>query len=155
MINRTVEKVLSILSLVFTTLALIPSFILVIFGKAFSTTGELRQELEAEVFADPTLEPEEAQMVLSILDSVGGFGWFIVIVLLISLVATIIGMVAIWNNKNPKLAGIMFIIAGLFVFVLSPTSIALYVAAILSFTKKPTYNPTESSFEATDLMRPL
>ncbi len=157
MINRTAEKVLSIVSLVFTALALLPSFILVIFGKALSD-GEIRRELEADVYADPTLEPEEAQMVLSILDSVSGFGWFIVIVLFISLIATIVGMVSIWNNKNPKLAGIMFIIAGLFVFIISPTSIMLYIAAILSFTKKPPYQPSESSFveeNFDDSMRPL
>ena len=35
-----------------------------------------------------------------------------------------------WNNKNPKLAGKTFILAGLFAFVLSPTSILLLILLV-------------------------
>ena len=63
--------------------------------------------------------------------------WLIIIGLIISLILTIIGIVNIWKNKNPKLAGTMFIIAGLSAGILSLTSILLYIAGILCFTKKP------------------
>lgn len=155
--SRTPERVLSIISLVFTALALIPSFLIVGLGKAL-TQSEIREELESELLADPQLTGEETDMILSMFGSFSGFGWFFVIVLLISLIATIVGMVSIWNNKNPKLAGIMFIIAGLFALVLSPTSIMLYVAAILCFTKKSPQLPTDDSFVESnydDSMRPL
>lgn len=155
--NRTPERVLSIISVIFTALALIPSFIIVALGKAISQ-GELREEIEMDLLNDPELSGEETDMVLSILESVSGFGWFFVVVFLISLIATIVGMVAIWNNKNPKLAGIMFIVAGLFALVLSPTSIMLYIAAILCFTKKPPQLPEEDTFMENnydDSMRPL
>lgn len=158
MIKRTAEKVLSIISLIFTVIAVLFSFIFVVFGKVL-TEDAVRQELEAEIYADdPSLDPTEVQMILEILGSISGFGWFSVIVLLISLIATIVGMVSIWNNKNAKLAGIMFIIAGLFAFVLSPTSIMLYVAGILCFVKKPPHTPSaplegEGSYD--DSMRPL
>lgn len=155
--SRTPERVLSIISVVFTALALIPSFLIVAFGKALSQ-GEIRKEIEMELLTDPELTGDETDIILSMFESISGFGWFFVVVLLISLVATIIGMVSIWNNKNPKLAGIMFIIAGLFALVLSPTSIMLYVAAILCFTKKSPHLPTEDSFVDSnydDTMRPL
>lgn len=155
--NRTPERILSIISVIFTALALIPSFLVVAFGKALSD-GEIREEIEMDLLNDPELTGEETDMVLSILESISGFGWFFVFVFLISLIATIVGMIAIWNNKNPKLAGIMFIIAGLFALVLTPTSIMLYIAAILSFTKKPPHLPEEDAFiesHSDDTMRPL
>lgn len=157
MIKRTAEKVLSIISLIFTVIALLFSFLFVAFGK-FLTEDAVRQEIEAEIYADdPSLDPTEVQMILEVLGSVSGFGWFSVIVLLISLIATIVGMVSIWNNKNAQLAGIMFIIAGFFAFVLSPTSIMLYVAGILCFVKKPPHTPAplESEDVYDDSMRPL
>ena len=61
------------------------------------------------------------------------------------------------NNKNPKLAGIMFILAGLFAFVLSLTSILLYIAGILCFTRKAplTDETTFVENQYDDTLRPL
>ena len=83
--------------------------------------------------------------------------WLIIIGLIISLVLTIIGIVNIWNNKNPKLAGIMFIIAGVFGGILSLPSILLYIAGILCFTKKPplTDEPQFMDDQYDGTMRPL
>lgn len=152
--NRTAERVLSIISLVLTVLALIPGFLLVVFGKALSE-GPFREEIEMELISDPEFSIEEADFMLSMLEWVGGFGWFAVVVLIISLIVTIVGITAIWNNKNPKLAGIMFIIAGLFAFVLSLGSILLYVAAILCFTKKAPAQPVIAEENNDEAMRPL
>ena len=81
-----------------------------------------------------------------------------IIVMIISVVLNIIGIVNIWNNKNAKLAGIMFIIAGVVGGLLSLSSILLYIAAILCFTKKPPlqddpYVGDQSSGDG--MMRPL
>ncbi|AOV06651.1 DUF4064 domain-containing protein [Sporosarcina ureilytica] len=155
--KRTAEKVLSIISLVFTVLSIAGSFIFVGIMKAF-TNGALRSEIEMELYADPELTVEDVDMILSVIEYFEGFSWFIVVVLVISLIATIIGMIFMWKEKNPKLAGILFIVAGLFAFILSPTSIMLYIAAILCFTRKPPLATNETSFvdnHYDDSMRPL
>lgn len=154
--NRTAERVLSIIALVFTALALIPSFLLILFGKMLSDEN-IQNEVTMDLKSDPQFTSEDVDIVLSLLDGVGTMswlGWGLVFTLIISIVMTIIGMVAIWNNKNPKLAGIMFIVAGLFAFVLSLGSILLYIAAILCFTKKaPTPPMVEEVYDGD--MRPL
>lgn len=152
--KRTAEKVLSVISLVLTVLALIPSFLLVAFGKAI-TDGTFRDELEMELISDPELATEDVDFILSILEGVGGIGWLFVAAFLICVILTIIGIVAIWKNKNPKLAGTMFIIAGLVSFVLSLGSILLYIAAILCFTKKEPTQTVIAEENHDNTMRPL
>ena len=155
--KRTAEKALSIISAVFTTISIILSIIGLFFWKAFTSDPVLRREAEMELLADPTLAPGDVEAIFLILDFMEGFGWFIVVVFMISLIMNIIGIVNIWNNKNPKLAGIMFIIGGLLAGILSLTSILLYIAGILCFTRKPplTNDPTfvEQNYDGT--MRPL
>ncbi len=156
--QRTAEKVLAIISLVFTILTLIGSFFLVSFIKLFNAEGTLGEEVRMTLFTDPAFSDEEVELILSSMDVLSSFSWIVVVLLVISIVATIIGMVYMWNNKNPKLAGIMFIIGGLFAFAISLMAILLYAAAILCFTRKPPYNDlndsyTENNYE--DSMRPL
>ena len=155
--KRTAEKVLSIISLIFTVLGIIGSFFLVGFMKLVNG-GEIGDEIEMELFSDPSMTPADVEGVLLFFDFLEGFSWFFVVVLIISLIATIVGMVFMWNDKNAKLAGIMFIVAGLFAFLISPTSIMLYVAAILCFTRKPPLDGENQSFvqeNYDDSMRPL
>lgn len=155
--KRTAEKVLSIIGVVFTALSIIGSFMFLLFVKTVTSDGTIRRELEMDFYADPEFSTEDVEMIMWFIDFLEGFGWFLVIVLIISLITTIIGIVFMWNNKNPKLAGIMFIIGGLFAFILSPTSILLYIAGILCLTKKPPLND-ETVFvddHSGDTMRPL
>lgn len=152
--NRTAERVLSVIGLIFTILGLIPGALLVVFGKAFSD-GVVRSEVEMDLLTDPTLGAEDVELILSIFEMVGGLGWLFVAVSVISIVVTIIGIVSIWNSKNPKLAGAMFIIGGLFSFVLSLGSILLYIAAVLCFTKKTQGKPSMTETFDGDSMRPL
>lgn len=155
--KRTAEKVLSIISLVFTVLGIIGSFFFVGLTKLM-TGGEIGEEIEMELFADPELTAQDIEEILFLFDFLEGFSWFFVAVLIISLIATIIGMVFMWKDKNPKLAGVMFIVAGLFALIISPTSIMLYIAAILCFTRKPPLSEDGQSFvegNYDDSMRPL
>lgn len=154
--KRTAEKVLSIISAVFTLLFIIASFAFAAFLKAILSDGTLRSEMESEFLADPTLGAEDVDMVFGMFDMFADFSWLFVIVFVISFIATIVGIIFIWNNKNPKLAGIMFILAGLFAFVLTPTSILLYIAGILCFTRKAplTDDPTFGN-QYEDTLRPL
>jgi magnesium-transporting ATPase (P-type) len=134
--KRTAEKVLSIISAVFTLLGIIGFFVFAAFMKVALSDGTIRNQMEAEFLADPTLGAEDVDLFFGMIEGFADFSWLFVIVLVISLIATIVGIIFIWNNKNPKLAGAMFILAGLFAFVLSLSSILLYIAGILCFTRK-------------------
>lgn len=155
--KRTAEKVLSIISAVFTLLFIIGGFAFAAFMKVALTDEAIRSEMEAGFLADPSLGAEDVDMFFGMIEGFADFSWFFVIVLVISLIATIVGIIFIWNNKNPKLAGTMFILAGLFAFVLSPTSILLYIAGILCFTRKAPLadDTTFIGNQYDDTLRPL
>lgn len=156
--QRTAEKVLAIISLVFTILTLIGSFFLVSFIKLFNAEDALGEEVRMKLFNDPAFSDEEVELILSSMDALSSFSWIVVVVLVISIVATIVGMIYVWNNKNPKVAGMMFIIGGLFAFAISLMAILLYAAAILCFARKPPVNDVNDSYSENnyeDSMRPL
>ena len=118
----------------------------------------IKSDFERDMLTDPTMTQADLDAIYSIFTFMGGFIWLIIIGMIISVVLTIIGTVNIWNNKNAKLAGIMFIIAGVLGGLLSLSSILLYIAAILCFTKKPplqddSYVSDQSSGDG--MMRPL
>jgi hypothetical protein len=96
-----------------------------------------KQEFELSILSDPTMTDADLDAMYTIFNIMGGFIWLIIIGMIISIVLNIVGIVNIWKNKNAKLAGIMFIIAGVVGGLISLPSILLYVAAILCFTKKP------------------
>jgi uncharacterized membrane protein len=156
-VNRTAEKVLSIISAVLTVIGIILSFISLAFFNYLKSDPMIRQDIEAELLADATLSPTDVDMFYTIFDFIGGFMWLIIIGLLISLILIIIGLVNIWKNKNPKVAGTLFIIAGLLGGILNLTSILLYIAGILCFTKKPpvTHEPQFVDDKYDGTMRPL
>lgn len=135
--NRTAEKVLGIIGLVFTVFGVIASIFGAVIFNMFSSDPTLRGEMEMDLYSDPAFTKADVDMVFTVFDSLGGFLWLGVVFLVISLIVTIIGLIKIWNNKNPKLAGIMFILGGLTGGILSLTSILLYIAGILCLTKKP------------------
>ncbi|QTD39606.1 DUF4064 domain-containing protein [Sporosarcina sp. Te-1] len=157
--NRTAEKVLSIIAVVLTAIGTIGAFFGVGILNLITNDPSFRRDLELDLLSDPTYTSEDVELVFSIFDLFSGFIWLIVIALIISLVLNIIGIVNIWNNKNAKLAGIMFIIAGVFGGIISLASILLYVAGILCFTKKPPLQDepyVDTSYtENSDTMRPL
>jgi len=136
--SRTAEKVLSIISVVLTTIGVFISFASLALFNYLKSDPLIQDEFEAEMLMiDPTLTPENVEVMYGAFGIIGGFMWVIIISLIVSLILTVIGIVNIWKNKNPKLAGTMFIIAGLTAGILSLTSILLYIVGILCFTKKP------------------
>lgn len=156
--NRTAERVLSIIAVVLTGIGTILGFAGIAFFNLIKNDPSVRQEIEMEMMTDPTLSPSDMDAVFAAFDVFGGFLWVIIIFMILSIILNIIGIVNIWNNKNAKLAGIMFIIAGLMGGILTLPSILLYIAAILCFTKKP---PLEDELQFVDQpynddsMRPL
>lgn len=156
--NRTAEKVLSIIAVVLSAIGAVFGFIAMAFLNLMKNDPAIRQEIEMDLMSDPTLTPTDVESVFLFFDILGGFFWLIIIAIIISIILNIVGIVNIWNNKNAKLAGIMFIIGGVLGGIVSLPSILLYIAAILCFTKKP---PLEDNVQFADqphdgdTMRPL
>lgn len=156
MVNRVAERVLAIISAVFTTFALVGSVVFLGLINVGLSDAEMRADIEAEIYNDPTFTVEEADMIVMVIDVMAGFMWVVIIALIISLVLNIIGMFLIWNSSNAKVAGILFILSGLINFILSISSILLYIAAVLSFTKKPSENVPQVGNESSESdFRPL
>lgn len=156
-LKRTAEKVLSIIAAVLTAIGVVFGFIFMAIINLMKDDPTFQQDFERDMLADPTLTQADIDAIYMVFNVMGGFIWIIIIGLIISLVLNIIGIVNIWKNKNAKLAGIMFIIAGVLGGILSLSSILLYVAAILCFTKKP---PLQEDLQFanqydSDGMRPL
>ena len=151
--SRTGELALGIVSAVFTFLGIIATVIFLISGSSVFTDEAFLYEIEQEMYNDPALSELEAQQAA---DFVSVFfemftvlGWLAVATLVISLVLNIIGVVSVSKNKKPKLAGTMFIIAGVFAGIISLTSILLYIAAIMCFVRKPPVSPEEEYYTPT------
>ena len=136
--KRTAEKVLAIISTVLTTLGIIMVVAFMAFFNFIKNDPVLKGEFEAELYATPDVTQADIDSVLAVFNLIGGFMWLGIILMAISLILTIVGLVNVWNDKNAKLAGILFIIAGLVGGIVSLPSIFLYIAGILCLTKKPT-----------------
>lgn len=156
--NRTAERVLGIISLVFNALGVIMAIAGAVFFNILNSDSDLRREVEVDILSNPDITPADMDVFFTFFNAFGGFMWLVVIFFVISLILTIVGLVNIWNSKNPKLAGIMFILAGLTAGILSLTSILLYIAGILALTKKPYTYPSEqigAEPNDDDSLRPL
>jgi len=151
--SRTGELALGIVSAVFTFLGTILTVIFLIGGSSVFTDEAFIAEFEQEIYNDPTLSEIEAQETIDIMgvffEMFTVLGWLAVATLVISLVLNIIGVVSVSKNKKPKLAGVMFIIAGVFAGILSLTSILLYIAAIMCFVRKPPVRTEEEYYTPT------
>ena len=138
-VNRAGEKVLGIIGIVFNILAIA----LIGFGMASYSnaagTPEFQQYLEDEVMADPAFSnPEEAQMVIDMMSSSFNIiGWVLIALLALSTIFAIVALVNLRKRGKASMAGVFFILAGLFAGLLSLTSILFYIAAIMCFVRKP------------------
>ncbi|GKV65454.1 MULTISPECIES: DUF4064 domain-containing protein [Sporosarcina] len=141
MINRTAERVLSIIAVILTGIGLVASVFIALFMSAAVSEPGFQDEMRQILSGDGTFTPSEVDVMIGMVDSFYILIWIAVIAAFISLVLNIIGTIKIWNNSSPKAAGILFIVAGLFGGIISLTSILLYIAGILCFTKKPPMAP--------------
>ncbi len=135
MINRTAERVLGIIAAVFLTLSVVGTILIGVFWNMANQDATFMQEFRQQMMNEGVLSGEEMDMFISFMGSFSMIIWFFAAVAFIGLILNIIGLTKVWNNKNPKAAGVLFIIAGLFGGFLSLPSILLYVAGILCFTK--------------------
>ncbi|WP_158233778.1 DUF4064 domain-containing protein [Sporosarcina sp. P3] len=147
MINRTAERVLGIISAILLVLGVIGSALVAFIWNMASTDPAFMDEFREGIVSEGVLNTEEIDMFMSFMGSFSTIIWVLVAVAFIGLVLNIIGLVKVWNNKSPKTAGTVFIVAGLLGGILSLASILLYIAAILCFTKKPPMAPGPSPDE--------
>ena len=155
--KRTTEKTLGIISLVLSIIGVVISGVIAAFFNLIQSDPEFQMQFEEGLLSDPAITQEQIDMTNTLLSLFGGAMWFVIIGLVIGIVLTIIGLVNIWNSKNPKIAGIMFIIAGVLTGFISLPSILLYIAGILCLVRKPSVMDktpfTDDSYDGT--MRPL
>lgn len=139
--SRTGEIVLGVISAIMTFLSIILVVVLVVSGSSILKDEEFKGDFQNIIADDPAYTEADIQMIddnmALAVDAFNIFGWVFIIILVISLILNIVGIVSVSKNKNPKLAGIMFIIAGVFAGIISLTSILLYIAAIMCFVRKP------------------
>jgi len=139
--SRTGEIVLGVISAIMTLLSIILVTVLVVSGSSILKEEAVTDQFLSDIASDPNMTETDVQLINDnmdvVIDAFSLFGWVFIIILVISLILNIIGIMSISKNKNSKLAGIMFIIAGIFAGIISPTSILLYIAAIMCFVRKP------------------
>ncbi len=155
--KRTTEKVLAVIGLILSILGILMGGTLAVLFHFIMSDPATQMEFEQELLSDPSITPEAVELMKTVMGLFGGTMWFIVIASIIGTVLTIIGLVNIWNDKNPKRAGILFLIAGVLAGFISLPSILLYIAGILCLVRKPSAMEktsfTDESYDGT--MRPL
>lgn len=138
MIKRTAEKVLSIISVVLNLLS-IGLIVLMIFGSNLLVNDPLfESQIEQSMYGSGLTDAEIQEGMTFMQDFIMiiiNLGWIFVVFGVISIILAIVGAVKV--NGNPKLAGILFIIAAATSGVVSLSGILLIIAAILCFARKP------------------
>lgn len=137
-VSRSVEKVLGIIGIVFNLLA-IALIIFSIFSLGnVENDPEFRQFIEEQIMSDPTMTDvgDVQGLVDGLLASFDVIMWVLVGLLAISTIFAFLAIGRLGRNANPNMAGVFFIVAGLFAGVMSLTSILFYIAAIMCFVRK-------------------
>lgn len=138
-VSRAGEKTLGIIGIVFNVLA-IALLIFAILGLGnIENDPEFRQMLEEQIATDPTLNDmgDTQSLIDGLLTSFDVVAWVLVALLVISTIFALFAVARLGHNRNPKVAGICFIVAGIFAGLLSLTSILFYIAAIMCLVRKP------------------
>ncbi|SOC05201.1 uncharacterized protein DUF4064 [Ureibacillus xyleni] len=136
--KRTGEKALSIISVVLNAISVGILILMLIGSKMIVNDPLLNTEIENSLAGSGFTEQEIVESV----DFMGDFlifistiGWLFVVLGVISIVLAIVGAVKV--NANPKVAGILFIIACVLSGIISLPGILLIIAGIMCFVRKP------------------
>lgn len=153
--KRTIEIVLGSVGTIFNLIAIAIMGLMVKLVSEIKNNAQVQDELVAEFKNQLTNDPQFkdtdiqtfAESMVSAINFLGPFGWFIIICFIISVVAGIVGIVQIVKRKNKaNFAGIMFLVAGVFAGILSLTSIVYYIAAIMCFVRKPKAEASDETY---------
>lgn len=145
--KRTGELVFGIIGSLFNLIAISFVGLLVVSMSSVSVNeqfqNELVTEMEKNYANNPNLQDIDPQSfadtVVAFTDGFGPFGWFFIVCFVISLVLGIVACIQAYKAKNKKanMAGWLFIVAAIFAGIISFTSFAYYIAAIICFVRKP------------------
>lgn len=137
-VSRGAEKALGIIGIIFNLIVIGSTIFLILNADNFQRSPQF-QQIEEEIRSNPSFaNPQDAQAAVdAFAASFGAVGWTLVILLGISTLFAILAVLNLRKDKNAKLAGAFFIIAGLFAGILSLTSILFYIAAIMCFVRRP------------------
>jgi len=137
-LSRAGEVALGIIGTILNVIFLIIITLSVTSLSAINPT-DIQQVMEDEIMLQyPEVTQEDlANMDLGLIIEIGStIGWVLVILLLISVILSIIAVVKVSKNKSPKVAGVLFIVAGLLSGILLLAPILFYIAAIMCFVRK-------------------
>ncbi|MBK3494542.1 DUF4064 domain-containing protein [Viridibacillus sp. YIM B01967] len=136
--KRTGEMALGIIGSIFNVLVIILISIMMMFISTAAEDTTFQDGLRTELENNPTLSAEDLDVLVDDMPYyLNAFGWVGIIVLLASTVFGILGIVFIKKDGKQTMAGTFFILAGVFSGVISITAILFYIAAIMSFVRKP------------------
>lgn len=138
-VSRAGEKTLGIIGVVFNVLT-IALLIFAILGLGnIENDPEFRQMLEEQIVADPTIGDigDTQALIDGLLTSFDVVAWTLVALLVLSTILALFAIARLGHNRKPKVAGVLFIVAGVFAGLMSLTSILFYIAAIMCLVRKP------------------
>lgn len=130
--NRTIEKILAMIASILNVFGIATTGIILFGIDSFFGAENVQQQF------DELQENTSSNLTLADLYDIsqlfGSIGWLVIVVLIISLILGTAGMIKL--SSDTKLAGILFIGAGIFACLISVPSILYYIAAILCFIRK-------------------
>ncbi len=137
-ISRSGEKILGVIGIVF-NLLIIALIVFSIFSLGnVENDPEFRQFIEEQIMADPDMSDmgDVQGLVDGLLTSFDVIMWVLVGLLVVSTIFALLAVGRLGKKGNANMAGVFFIVAGLFAGLLSLTSILFYVAALMCFVRK-------------------
>ncbi|MGE7622312.1 DUF4064 domain-containing protein [Viridibacillus sp. NPDC096237] len=139
--KRTGEMALGIIGSVINVLVIIILAVMIFGVSTFANETTFQDEMLSQIQNDSNLTAEEIESVTPFIENlptyINAFGWLVVVLLVASLVFGILGVVFIRKSDKQNIAGTFFILAGVFAGIVSLTAILFYIAAIMSFVRKP------------------
>ncbi|KOO47387.1 DUF4064 domain-containing protein [Viridibacillus arvi] len=139
--KRTGEMALGIIGSVLNVFVIIALAILMFGISTFANDSTFTDGVLSEMQNDPNLTAGEIEAATTLIDNmptyINAFGWLGVVLLVVSLVLGILGVVYIRKSDKQNVAGTFFILAGVCAGIISLTAILFYIAAIMSFVRKP------------------
>ncbi|MEI5907753.1 DUF4064 domain-containing protein [Bacillus spongiae] len=136
--KRTAEIILSVIGVIISALL---SLFVGGFTALFSN-DKVRREMEAELAANPDFAASDIVVVMDFIDLATNVGWFAVAGGVIGIVLGAVAIFSLKGNKNPKLAGILLIIAAVLVGVMAffffgwIPALFFLIAGIVSLVRK-------------------
>lgn len=134
--KRTGEMALGIIGIIFNVLLSLLGAFLAWAGNS----DELQLFLNEEMANDPAINASPAE-ISTVLESMSAFGWVVVPAAVFGIIFGIIAIVNIKGNKNPKLAGWMYIVGAVVTGLVSVgfgflPALLYLIAGIMSFVRK-------------------